>query len=252
MAHVETDLGFKWDVLEDLDEFKALKEFIKGATRNYRQILSYHTTIACQPQKSPGASTSLKASGLDEMKGESGKYYVEVTLEDSYDPGDGLKVPYTGARMANFKDCKNEAVVDLLALLLANRPCCVRIHQNSIIPDIKEVRQCADKVYLAARVAAGFDAGTSDATRFLQPRELPEARSRRLKSPPESVPDDAKEILVEFLKTLDGELYPNNLRKPVRDKFTKYLAAGQLKDFLKTLPAIVEVLERVGNNGDLS
>jgi hypothetical protein len=23
MAHVETDLGFKWDVLEDLDEFKA-------------------------------------------------------------------------------------------------------------------------------------------------------------------------------------------------------------------------------------
>ena len=56
MARVETDLNFKWDVLKDLHEFEVLKKLIIKAAggKNYRQILSHHTTDACQTQKTEG------------------------------------------------------------------------------------------------------------------------------------------------------------------------------------------------------
>ena len=45
MAHVETDLGFKWDVLKDLDEFKALKELIKESTDSKNSVSYTHLTL---------------------------------------------------------------------------------------------------------------------------------------------------------------------------------------------------------------
>ena len=190
-----------------------------------------------------GTSTSLKASGLEDQKGEPGKCYVEVTLKNSYEFGDGLKVQYTGALMANFQNCKREAVVDLLALLLANRPLGVRIHKNSINCRVEELQDCARLVYEKACAEAGIAPGT----REFKPHELPEAPSRWLKSPPESVPDDAKEILVEFLKTFEGEVDPSALRKSEWNVFAKNLGKGQLKEFLEKL-TFVEVIELPGGS----
>ena len=56
------------------------------------------------------------------MKGVPGKCYVEAHLDNSYDDGDGLWVHYKGAPLDKLRDCRSQAAVDLLLLLLANRP----------------------------------------------------------------------------------------------------------------------------------
>ena len=59
---------------------------------------------------------------------------------------------YKGAPLANFNDCKTE--------------------------DSPQVRDCAMKLYEAARVAAGVYADTPDMSPWLIPRDRPEPQAR--------------------------------------------------------------------------
>ncbi len=62
-----TDLPLSLEALRGLPEFGKLREALEQeCSVPARQVLSHHTTMACQPKKEKGpAASSLKDSGLD-------------------------------------------------------------------------------------------------------------------------------------------------------------------------------------------
>ena len=100
----------------------------------------------------------MKAVGMDTQLGESGAHWVEVYLGKSFSQGDGLWVWYVSAKQAKFEDCKAEAALGLLVLLLANRPNGVRLHASSL-RNSTWVRECAMRLHQAALGAPGVSCG---------------------------------------------------------------------------------------------
>ena len=113
----------KFDEMAGLEEFAALLEAIDDQKLvGPRQILSHHTTTACQPQKQAGPVSNLKGCGLDEKLGSAGHWRLESKMPSSFEHGDGLDVEYIGWERANFKDCQTEAAQLVHAFLFVNRP----------------------------------------------------------------------------------------------------------------------------------
>ena len=124
MLRIDSNLPLQWGTMCQCDaELEQLRAALhEEATKAFRQVLSHHTTTACQPGKAPGSVSSLNASGLDDKHGQAGEWYVVVHLANSFEQGDGYWVSFRSDSSPNFKLCQAEAAQHLLMMLLANRP----------------------------------------------------------------------------------------------------------------------------------
>ena len=73
MPRIESNLPLQWGAMcqfnAELEQLRAALEAEKNQKVAFRQVLSHHTTTACQPRKAPGSVSSLKASGLKSSSG---------------------------------------------------------------------------------------------------------------------------------------------------------------------------------------
>ena len=124
MPRIDSNLPLQWGAMCQCDaELGQLRAALdEEAITAVRQVLSHHTTTACQPGKVPGPVSSLKDSGLEDKRGRAGEWHVMVHLTDSFEEGDGYWVRFLGDSRPNFKSCQAEAAQHLLMMLLANRP----------------------------------------------------------------------------------------------------------------------------------
>ena len=102
MSCIVSSNKLKFDEMAGLEEFAVLLKAIddeKGVA--YRQILSHHTTTACQPRKQAGPVSSLKDCGIDTKLGAAGHWRLDLKMESSFAYGDGLDVEYIGQEHAN-------------------------------------------------------------------------------------------------------------------------------------------------------
>ena len=113
MPHVESNLPLQWGAMcqfnAELEQLRAALEAEKNQKVAFRQVLSHHTTTACQPSKAPGSVSSLKASGLDEMPGRAGEWHVIVHIASSFEQGDSYWVDLRGDSRPDLKFCQAEA-----------------------------------------------------------------------------------------------------------------------------------------------
>ena len=197
-ARVKASLPLAWGVLNGWPEFGQLPAALtQKKTTAYRQVLSHHTTTSCQPGRIPGPVPSLRAAGIGAKLPTSSAYWVEVRITASFAHGDGLWVRYVSASQAKFEDCKSEAALDLLVLLLANRPYGVHLH-GSTWANIPRVRDCAARLHQAALRAPGVPAGTPDMT-LARASDRPEPRPRgQIPASPQQITTDAEQELREL------------------------------------------------------
>ena len=124
MPRIDSNLPLQWGTMcqcdVELEQLRAALDQEKSVA--FRQVLSHHTTTACQPRKAAGPVISSKASGLDNKCGRAGAWHVIVNLANSYWEGDRYWVQFRGDSRPNFKDCQVEAAQHLLMMLLAIRP----------------------------------------------------------------------------------------------------------------------------------
>ena len=118
MTYGDTKFDLTWTSWEFDDLRQAIRDKRKASYQHI--VVSHDDSIPASEKQRP--VSSLKDAGIDAMKGVPGKCYVEAHLDNSYDDGDGLWVHYKGAPLDKFRDCRSQAAVDLLLLLLANRP----------------------------------------------------------------------------------------------------------------------------------
>ena len=66
MPRIDSNLPLQWGAMCQCDaELEQLRAALdEEASAAFRQVLSHHTTTACQPRKASGSVSSLKASGL--------------------------------------------------------------------------------------------------------------------------------------------------------------------------------------------
>ena len=188
---------------------------------------------------------------MDTKLDESGAHLVEVYLENSFAHGDGLWARYVSATLAKFEDCKAEAALGLVVLLLANRPNGVHLH-GSTLANITRVRECAMRLHQAALGAPGVPAGTPDVSGAMA-RDRPEPRPRGHIASPQQITPAAEQELRELFGQfpVDVELTPHRLRQAVWMRFAELLPQGQLKPFCGQCPEWSMCLKGHGRNGDV-
>ena len=101
---------------------------------------------------------------------------MELYFENSFAHGEGLWVSYVSAKQAKFDDCKAEAALDLLVLLLAKSPNGVHLH-GPTLANTTRARACTVRLHQAALGAPGVPAGAPDVSQVMA-RDRPEPRPR--------------------------------------------------------------------------
>ena len=242
-ASIMTNLPMQWSLLIGMPGFAELQTaIVQGALISMRQVLSHHTTTACQPGKLAGPATSLKKGGFDARLGEEGAWFVNVQLAHSYEDGDKFWVIYTSAPHKKFQAAQHQAATDLLTLLLANRPQAVHIHPNTM-RDIESVRDCATRVHQAALEAPGVSAAASGWVDMpARDRTVPNPRPRRggARAVVDAEAVQAVRIVLQTL-VVGREYSPGNLPARVWQTFANELPKGSLRRTLEEMPDIVEV-----------
>ena len=78
MPRVDSNLPLQWGAMCQRDaELEKLRAALEDeAIVAFRQVLSHHTTTACQPRKAPGSVSSLKETAWNGKHGRAGEWHA--------------------------------------------------------------------------------------------------------------------------------------------------------------------------------
>ena len=149
--------GARMPMMEELRELRLLPEFTslvdcikkeKKQSVNVRQILSHHTSNACQPGKrdgTAGGGLNLKDAGLDNALP---NHAVHVTLPNSYTSDDGLELDYRGEAARSKQEGRDACCMDILCYLLVGAPANVCMAPGPFINGGASVVACREAAQL--------------------------------------------------------------------------------------------------------
>ena len=109
-----------------------------------RQILSHHTSAACQRGKrdgTAGSGANLKTAGLDNALP---NHAVHVTLPHSYTSDDGLQLDYRGEAALSKAEGRDACCMDILCYLLVGAPANVCMAPGPFINGDASVLACRE------------------------------------------------------------------------------------------------------------
>ena len=150
--------------LQQVPEYMELLKIQKkvAPVGTIRQVLSYHTSRECWPNKKGGPLQSLKSAGLEQkiLFAESplapvpdSAFFIKVELVSAFSDGDGMGFEYCSDVHTNLKlkEAQQEVCHGVLSQLLVCAPEAVHIHPNSLHGGEEAVRQLREAARLAAR-----------------------------------------------------------------------------------------------------
>ena len=253
--------------LRQLVEWGELRDIMASEikTGKSRQVLSHHTSSACQPWKAHGTvggNANLKDAGMDTPLADHG---VIIELLSSYHVNDALWLQYESGPARSHAEAKERACLDILQFLLVSAPRAVHLPPRAFvggegsIETFKEAAwrcQYAYVTYLRSLstetgqpVAASPLLAHVDQTHGPRFRPTPVGAARTCLFEPLDVAagetqETRDDLLIAFLRQhlrTGRAHWPNQLPPEVFQELGRKLPARGLCDFMMRHPRVFEV-----------
>ena len=244
------------EALRDTEAWQRLwhtiEETCKGGTR---QVLSHHTTAACQKGKRMAtARFSLKDAGIQTfLPASGGKSKVRVVMPNAVYCGDQWPVDYTSPEFETGRRCKQHASTELLCFLLSMAPDKVRMPEKMFrlgLQDDLLIRKAAWEVneayeeLLLGRPVESFPIPVSLLHHCREPVELGTPWLAKGESQPAAAHEHHAIQLLKGLtpgKTYDAAALPS----PIKEGMRALMRDSQVLAFLQRHPTLFKVETRV-------